>query len=85
MSKPTYDPVLSGAVTTFLVALSRPKQRRVITLIEKLAEHPQQLGDYTSVDDAGRVVQHVLVGEWHMSYWADHAERELRITEIVEI
>lgn len=56
----------------------------MIALIEKLAEQPQQDGDYASVDDAGRRVQHVLLGEWHLSFWADHAARELRITEIVE-
>ncbi|ATC65096.1 hypothetical protein CMV30_14665 [Nibricoccus aquaticus] len=73
MPKPAYEPVLSAAATTILVGLSRAKQRSVIGLIEKLAEHPQQDGDYSSVDDAGRAVQHVLLGEWHLSYWADHA------------
>jgi hypothetical protein len=26
-----------------------------------------------------------LVGDWHFSFWADHAVRELRVTEIDEL
>jgi hypothetical protein len=54
-------------------------------LIERLAEHPTQLGDHATKDDSGREVQHLLIGDWHFSFWPDHAIRELRITEINEL
>lgn len=85
MPSRAYDPVLSGAAVTVLLGMGRAKQQELAQVIEKLAEHPQQSGDYATVDDAGRPVQHTLVGRWHLSFWADHAARELRVTEIVEV
>jgi hypothetical protein len=80
-----YDPILSGRAASFLVGLSRSKQRSVMLLVERLAEHPTQVGDYATKDEGGREVQHLLVGDWHFSFWPDHAVRELRITEINEL
>ena len=85
MPSAAYDPVLSGPAVTTLLNAKRVKQRTLVQLIDKLSEFPGQLGDYTSVDDAGRVVQHVLIGDWLLSFWADHATRELRVTDIVEV
>ena len=58
-----YDPVLSGRAASILVGLPRSKQRSVMLLAERLAEHPTQLGDYATKDEAGREVQHLLVGD----------------------
>lgn len=83
--KSAFEPVLSGRATAFLVSLSKPKQRKVIGLIHRLSEHPEQLGDYASTDDAGRDVQFLIVGDLVVGFWPDHAVKELRITEIDEV
>jgi hypothetical protein len=80
-----YEPVLSSRASSFLIGLSKPKQKQVLRLLFQLAEHPGQLGDYATRDDDGREIQHLMVGDWHFSYWADHAVRELRISEIDEL
>jgi hypothetical protein len=80
-----YEPVLSSKASSSLVGLSRSKQNQVLRLLFQLAEHPGQLGDYATREDDGREVQHLMVGDWHFSFWADHAVRELRITEIDEL
>jgi len=80
-----YEPVLSSRAAAFLIGLSKAKQRTVIALMFRLAEHPTQLGDYATRGDAGREIQHLMVGDWHFSFWADHPVRELRITEIAEL
>jgi len=83
MPKPSgYDPVLSSRASAFLVGLSKPKQKQVLRLLFQLAELPSQLGDYATREDGGREIQHLMVGDWHFSFWADHAVRELRVTEI---
>ncbi len=85
MSRPRpYEPVLSGAATAMLLALTKSRQRLLGRLLFTLAENPSQPGDYATIDDAGRAVQHLLVGEFHLRYWPDHAARELRIVEIEE-
>lgn len=86
MTRPKpYEPVLSGAATTTLLGLPRSRQRVVGRLLFALAATPSQLGDYVTNDDTGRVIQHLLVGDWHFSYWPDHAARELRVVEIDEV
>jgi hypothetical protein len=57
----------------------------VIALIFRLAEHPGQHGDYATRDENGRDIQHLVVGDWHFSFWPDHPVGELRIAEIAEL
>ena len=80
-----YEPVLSGKASSFLVGVSKAKQRKIIALIFQISDHPGQLGDYSTRDDIGRDVQHLLLGDWQFSFWADRAVRELRVTEIAEL
>ena len=82
---PGYEPILSGRASSSLVGLSRPKQKQLLRLLFQLAEHPSQLGDYSTREEAGREIQHLMVGDWHFSFWADHAVRELRVIEIDEL
>jgi hypothetical protein len=86
MSRPRpYEPVLSGAATTALLKLPKSRQRLLGRLLFQLAETPAQPGDYATIDEQGRPVQHILLGEFHLSYGPDHATRELRIVEIEEV
>ena len=80
-----YDPVLSSKASSFLVRISKTKQRKIIELIFQISDHPTQLGDYSTRDHVGRDIQHLLLGDWQFSFWADHAVRELRVTDIAEL
>jgi hypothetical protein len=80
-----YEPVVSGQASSFIVGLSKAKQRRIIALIFQLSDHPLQLGDYATREENGREIQHLLLGDWHFSFWPDHGARELRFTEIAEL
>jgi hypothetical protein len=31
------------------------------------------------------VVQNLLVDDWVVTFWADHAVKELRVTEVVQV
>ena len=81
----SFEPVLSGKASSYFVTLSKRKQRRLLDLLYRLATYPGQLGDYESLDEAGRKVQHLEAGPMVISFWADHAVRELRITDIEEL
>jgi len=86
MSRPTvFDPVLSGKASAFLVGTSKSKQRKLIALITQISERPNQLGDYATRDDSDREIQHLVLGDWHFSFWPDHAVGELRFTDIAEL
>jgi hypothetical protein len=80
-----YEPVLSSKASSSLVGSSKAKQKKIIALVFQISNHPQQLGDYATRDGSGREIQHLLLGDWQFSFWADHAVRELRFTEIAEL
>jgi hypothetical protein len=50
-----------------------------------LANLPHRDGDYTTIDHTGRILQNLLVDDWVLTYWADDAVKELRITEVVQV
>jgi len=79
-----YEPVLSSRAIGFLYSLRKAKQRKLIDLIFRVAAVPSQVGDYESRDDTGREIQHLRIGDLIISFWADHAVKELRIVEIEE-
>lgn len=80
-----YEPVLSGKALAFLLSLQKRQQRRLIEALYRLAEYPNQPGDYESTDETGRKVQHLQAGPLVISYWPDSFAQELRITEIDEL
>ena len=58
------------------------QRQRVMEFIRSLADNPNTLGDFSEKDDAGRVVQVKLVGRYALTYWADHAVSEIKVTHI---
>jgi hypothetical protein len=80
-----FESVLSGKASSYFVTLSKRKQRLLLDLLYRLASFPGQLGDYDSIDEAGRKVQHLEAGPLVISFWADDSVRELRITDIEEL
>jgi hypothetical protein len=57
----------------------------MVDILYRLADYPNQPGDYESVDENGRKVQHLEAGPLVISFWPDHAVRELRITDVEEL
>jgi len=50
--------------------------------IRSLADHPNTAGDFTEKDNAGRPVQVKIIGRYAITYWADHAVSEIKVTHI---
>jgi len=85
MSKGTvFEPVLSSNAIGYIYSLRKTKQRKLIELIYRIAAVPDQIGDYDSIDDTGRVIQHIKIGDLVINFWADHAVKEFRIVNIEE-
>ena len=61
----------------------RPKQRANIgSFIDSLALHPFQRGDYSEEDKSQRQIEIKVIGQYAMTYWADHAVKEVKIVDI---
>ncbi len=72
-------------VTIVALQMERPagaERERILAFLESLANHPESPGDYTVLDDAGRSVQIKIIGDCALTYWADHAVNEVKVTTI---
>ena len=61
---------------------NRLERHRILSFLESLANDPERVGDYTERDDAGRSVQIKIVGDYALTYWVDHALKEVKVTKI---
>jgi hypothetical protein len=61
---------------------SRQQRDRILLFLESLAEFPSTLGDYQDRDDIGRPVQIKIIGNIALTYWADHAVKEVKVIKI---
>lgn len=79
----SYSSHLSRPAASFVISLPRRQQRLVLDLADQIARQPFQVGDYRTKDATGREVENALLDAYVFTYWVDHADREVRITEIV--
>ena len=79
---PEYEPVLSAKASSILLGLSKPKRQRLFDLLYQLASQPSQLGDYAEQDATGRDIQFLLIVDYVIGFWPDHAVKEFRIVDI---
>ena len=77
-----YRLVFSEGAAEFLVGQSKRRQREILELTQKLAEHPFVRSDYNIPDDTGREIDHLIIEDYVFAYWLDHAVREIRIADI---
>ena len=80
-----YSYVLAEVAGEFAFRLPRQEQRRLASICRQPVVDPFAEGDYIAQDHTGRVLQNLLVEDWVFTYRADHAAKDLRITEIVQV
>jgi hypothetical protein len=85
MPQPEYDPVFSAKAWEALLRFSRRRQARVAHIAFALADFPFRVSDYQTADSTGRSLENIEIDGFILTYWPDHAVRELRIVEIVEL
>jgi len=77
-----YRYTLDCEVAESLFALPARQRERFIKIFRSLANEPYQAGEYIFRDSAGREIQKKQFVEWWVSYWPDHAVKELRIVGV---
>ena len=61
---------------------ARSDRERILAFLENLAKNPRQLGDFEDSDEVGRPVQTKIIGGIALTYWADHAVKEVKVVKI---
>ncbi|HEY1172220.1 MAG TPA: hypothetical protein VGH19_12675 [Verrucomicrobiae bacterium] len=77
--------VLNESSVDFLLACRAPDRRRLLRVLDQLADDPYHAGDFESVDNVGRTIQIKRSGYYLISYWADTGPKELRIINIEKV
>ncbi len=77
-----YRAAFSDLAAEFIFALPPRRQRRVLDQAYQLAADPFLRSDYTLPDATGRPIEHLLAEGHVFTYWVDHGERLVMITEV---
>ncbi|MEK7683832.1 MAG: hypothetical protein AAB466_00250 [Verrucomicrobiota bacterium] len=77
-----YRYVLDCAVAESIFGLSGRQRDLFIRFFRALADDPFQVGDETFLDSTGREIQKKRFARWLVSYWPDHAVKEVRIVGV---
>ena len=82
---PLYDLVLSEDAARFLAQASRTAQRRLGVILDHLKAGPFRPGDLQERDAQGRICEILVVGDWIVTLWVDHAVREIRVLRLESV
>jgi hypothetical protein len=58
------------------------QREAVMKFIRSLADNPGTTGDFVEKDQVGRTIQVKVIGRHAVTFWADHAVSEIKVTHI---
>jgi hypothetical protein len=80
-----YGYALGDEAVRAFAALPAKSRRKVLRFCGHLARYPRLSGDYQEPGLSGRVFELKLVEELLVTWWVDHAAREVRIIRLERI
>lgn len=80
-----YEIVAPLTVYEVLRSMPRPGRRRGEEFLHRLSRQPSLPGDFEFPAEDGRIHQAKAVGAWLVSYWPEHAVREIRFSGLERI
>ena len=72
--------IREGAMTS--MPKSHAQKRLIMNFIQDLAHDPFHIGHYIDHDNLGRSNEVKIIGRFAVTYWADHASREVKVLNI---
>jgi hypothetical protein len=61
---------------------SNLQREKIMKFVRSLSDNPNTPGDFPEKDNAGRIVQVKIIGRHAVTFWADHAVSEIKVTHI---
>jgi hypothetical protein len=58
------------------------QQQKILRFIRSLAENPFVEGDFTDKDETFRTRQIKIIGDYAVTYWADHPAKTVMIVDV---
>ena len=79
----SYAIFLNRPVYEALIRLKGNKKKAIEKFIDYLSDNPFDEGDFTESDESGRLVHCKIIRDYAITYFPDHAVKELKIIELV--
>jgi len=77
--------VLSEAAAMTFALAARARQRRLAAVLDRLKAAPFRRGDLQERDSQGRENEILVADDWIVTYWPDHAAREMRVVRLERV
>ena len=85
MARPTgYNFLVIGEALQFLLALHAAERRVLDRAFQFLVDHPHFSSGYQERDGNGRLMEILLRSRFAITFWTDHAVKEVRVVRIEE-
>ena len=65
-----------------LAATKGTTRRRLLEVLDEVKRSPFRAGDFQQRDAAGHLNEVLLIGDWLVTYWSDHAVAEIRVVDL---
>ena len=79
----SYAAFLNRPAHEALIRLKGSKRRAIDKFIDYLSDNPFEVGDFSEYDKVGRIVHCKIIRDLAITYYADHAVKELKVIELV--
>lgn len=64
---------------------TKRERKALLDFFDRLATNPFMESDWTVEDSTGRIHYRLAVGRYLVTFWSDHAVREVRIVKLERI
>lgn len=79
---PRYRTVFTRQALDFICRAGDDEMHELDVWLDRIEAQPGLIGDYAETDDAGRALQVICLHQLAVTYWTDHAVREVRVMKI---
>ena len=79
----SYDIFMKRPVHESLKRLKGSKKRAIEKFIDYLSDNPFEIGDFSESDDIGRQIYCKVIKNYAITYYPDHAVKEIKVIELV--
>lgn len=80
-----YEVILHEQAWVALATTEGAAQRRLLALLDELKVGPFRSGDFQQRDASGRTNEVLLLGDWLLTFWSDHAACEIHVANLEKI
>lgn len=80
-----YEVILHQRAWAALAATKGATRRRLLALLDVVKSGPFRSGDFQQRDASGRRNEVLLLGDWLVTFWSDHAVCEIHVVNLEQV